>query len=188
MPVCRPRGGDSDRNHVSLDTVRRRGRGRGVSGLGSERLSPKRGRGLTAITCPWIQFGDVGESGESPDGAAPVCHPSGEGRGLTTITCPEKQSRALRCSSETWERLGECPYGLYIREDAVGVFLCVGKLHLTIPFVNLFLLSLFCFIFWQLAQLFSTAAASFACCCLFCLLLPLLPAAACSAMLFVLPG
>ncbi len=59
----------------------------------------------------------------------------------------------------------------------MGVFLCVGELHLTILFVNLFLLSLFFFTFLQLAQLFSTAAASFVCCCFF------LPAAACSAML-----
>ncbi len=26
---------------------------------------PKQGRGLTTITCPWIQFRDVGEAGES---------------------------------------------------------------------------------------------------------------------------
>jgi hypothetical protein len=65
----------------------------------------------------------------------------------------------------------------------MGVVLCVGKLHLTILFVNLFfLLSLIYFIFWQLAQLFSTAAAVFACCCLFCLLLPVLPC------LLFLPG
>ena len=66
-----------DCNHVPLDTVRRRGRVRGVSGRGRARLSPKVGRGLTAITCPWMQFGDVGEAGESLDGVAPVCHLSG---------------------------------------------------------------------------------------------------------------
>ena len=32
----------------------------------------------TAITCPWTKFGDVGETGESLDGVAPVCHPCGE--------------------------------------------------------------------------------------------------------------
>ena len=47
----------------ALGYIWRRGRGRGVSGRGGARLSPKWGRGLTAITCPWIQFGDVGEAG-----------------------------------------------------------------------------------------------------------------------------
>ena len=61
-PSVTQAGEGLDCNHVPLETIRRRGRGRGVSGRGRARLSPKRGRGLTAITCPWIQFGDVGEA------------------------------------------------------------------------------------------------------------------------------
>ena len=131
-PSVTQAGEGLDCNHVPLDTVRRHGRGRGVSGRGRARLSPKWGRGLTAITCPWIQFGDVGEAG---------------GVSLRSL------------------HFGRCCGCLPLRWRATfDNSVC-----------HSFLLSLFCFIFWRLAQLFSTAAASFACCCLLCLLLPVLP-------------
>ncbi len=113
--------------------------------------------------CAWIQFGDVGEAGESFDGVTGsrpfVTH---AGDGLTAIT----SRRVLGYASEMWDRPEECPYGLYILEDAVGVFLCVGKLHLTTLFVKLSC--------WFVSASYFGSSPScsllafFVCCCLFC--------------------
>ena len=186
--MCSPRGGGSDRNHVSLDKVRRRGRDRGVSGRGRARLSPKRGRGLTAITCPWIHLETWERQGCVRTGSRPfvtqareklVCNHvpldtvrrRGRGRGVSgrgRARLSPKSGRGLTAITCPWIQFGDVGEAGGVSLRSLHFGRCCGCLPLRwrATFDNSVCQPFLAVSF--LIHFLAARPAVFHCCCLFC--------------------